>query len=225
LSNYLSSTNTDSNTATVLPIELKTINDHDIAASHIRRALTQTWGIKSAENIVTSGQILKEARDRLPHGHFDDLTTEFDIEPTKAKRLIKIGGNAVLGANSHQLPPSLSALYHLTRLKPEKLMAGIADGTISKKTTLAEVMAMLPKSKSRKEPSRVNQMRRFYKGEHREAIINEFVNNPVLCETIPEEIEEMMKEVRDRRRRGNGRDEQPPQQPTTPLRPLPSRWS
>ncbi len=42
-------------------------------------------------------------------------------------------------------------------------------------------------------------------GEHREAIIDELVNNPVLCETVPREIEELMKEVRERRRRTNGK--------------------
>jgi len=66
-------------------------------------------------------------------------------------------------------------------------------------------------------------------GEHREAIIDELVNNPVLCETVPKEIEELMEAARERRRKGNGQYDsatQPPQQPTTtPTRPLPSRWS
>ena len=72
-------------------------------------------------------------------------------------------------------------------------------------------------------------MRRFYKGGHRDEIIDELVNNPVLCETVPKEIEEMMEAVRERRRKGNGQYDsatQPQQQPTTtPTRPLPSRWS
>jgi hypothetical protein len=90
-------------------------------------------------------------------------------------------------------------------------------------------LAMLPKPKPKKPPSPVNQMRQFYKGEHREKIIEELVNNPVLCETVPEEIEELMKAVK-QRRRVNGQDEiEQPRQPTTSTlgspRPLPSRWS
>jgi len=44
----------DANTTSdsVLPIELKTINDHDRAAAEYDRVLTATWGKKTAENII-----------------------------------------------------------------------------------------------------------------------------------------------------------------------------
>src|SRR6266568_8096247 len=80
-------------------------------------------------------------------------------------------------------------------------------------TTRADIRPPKPS----KEPSRFNQMRRFYKGKYRQAMIGELVNNPVLCETVPREIEELMEAARERRRKGNGQDDsatQPQQQPT-----------
>jgi hypothetical protein len=56
---------------------------------------------------------------------------------------------------------------------------GIDAGTINKKTTLADVLAMLPKSKPKKPPSRLNQLRKFMR-KHREAMELEFADNPVL---------------------------------------------
>ncbi len=113
----------------------------------------------------------------------------------------------------------------MSKVGPELLEAKLRRGEWSTTTTRADIVPPKPS----KESSRVNQFRRFYQGKHREAMIDELVNNPVLCETVPKEIEEMMEAVRERRRKGNGQYDsatQPQQQPTTtPTRPLPSRWS
>jgi len=122
-----------------------------------------------------------------------------------------------------KLPASTITLYTMTRLKREVLEAKLQSGEFNTRTTCEQVRALLPSPRPKKQSSPVNQLRRFYKGKHREAMMEELVNNPVLCETVPEEIEELMKEVRERRRQGNGQDDsatQPQQQPTTP-----SRWS
>src|SRR5713101_8214797 len=107
----------------------------------------------------------------------------------------------------------------MSKVGPELLEAKLRKGEWTTATTRADI---IPPRQPKKPPPRLNQLRKFM-GEHREAIIDELVHNPVLCETVPEEIEEMMKEVRERRRQGNGQDDsatQPQQQPTTP-----SRWS
>ncbi len=111
----------------------------------------------------------------------------------------------------------------MSKVGPELLEAKLRRGEWSTTTTRADIRP----PKSSKEPSRVNQMRRFYKGKHREAMIDELVNNPVLCETVPEEIAELMEAAKQRRRQGNGQDDDAisQQQPTPPPRPLPSRWS
>jgi hypothetical protein len=62
---------------------------------------------------------------------------------------------------------------------------------------------------------------------HLEAMEIEFADNPVLERTIPREMLEIVEAAKERRRQGNGQDDNAisQQQPTPPPRPLPSRWS
>jgi hypothetical protein len=62
---------------------------------------------------------------------------------------------------------------------------------------------------------------------HLEAMEIEFADNPVLERTIPREMLEIVEAAKERRRQGNGQDDNAisQQQSIPPPRPLPSRWS
>jgi hypothetical protein len=143
---------------------------------------------------------------------------EFGFDKAMVSRLRTIYGCLRNVANSQhlKLPASVSTLLEMTKKGPELLEAKLRRGEWSTTTTRADMGPPKPS----KEPSHVNQMRRLYQGKYRQAMIDELVNNPVLCETVPEEIEELMKAVRERRARGNDQDQQ--QAPATPSTPAPS---
>src|SRR5713101_3364264 len=122
------------------------------------------------------------------------------MERSGAARFMKIARcfSNVDNVYISKLPASTITLYTMTKLKPEVLEAKLKSGEFNTRTRCEQVRALRPLPKPEKPPSRLNQLRRFM-SKHREAMIDELVNNPVLCETVPEEIEEMMKEVRERR--------------------------
>ncbi len=191
--------------------------------SYYREALKGLWR-KTVEDIIATGRVFSEAKDNLTSAEYRTLMAEFGFERSIAARLRAIY-QCLTNVDNYlqkQLPASVSTIYEMSKVGPELLEAKLRRGEWTTATTRADI---IPPRQPKKPPSRLNQLRKFM-GEHREAIINELVNNPVLCETVPEEIEEMMKEVRERRLRNNGQDEQPPQQqPPVPPSPLPSRWS
>jgi hypothetical protein len=214
---------TDDNSESILAQpDPTTINDPDHLRTYYQTDLQASWGKKTVEGIIKSGQILKQAQALLPYGHFSSLAEEFDMDRSVVTRLKKIAATPSLSAHAHKLPPSWYTLYLLTRLKPEKLQAGIETGKVNKAITRADVMKMLPPPKPKKPPSRLNQLRKFM-SRHREAMELEFSDNPVLERTIPREMLEII-EAAKQRRRGDGRDDCATQ-PHPPASPLSPRWS
>jgi hypothetical protein len=214
----LTTTITDDNSNSILAQPPKDLN-------YYRAELTGIWR-KTVEDIIATGRVFSQAKNDLTPDEYKDLMAEFGFERSIAARLRAIY-HCLTNVDNYlqkRLPASVSTIYEMSKVGPELLEAKLKRGEWSTTTTRADIAPRKPKE-PKQEPSPVNQMRRFYKGKHREAMIEELVNNPVLCETVPEEIEELMREVRERRAQGNGQDEQPQQQPTTPTRPLPSRWS
>ena len=169
--------------------------------SYYREALKGLWR-KTVEDIIATGRVFSEAKDNLTSAEYRTLMAEFGFERSIAARLRAIYQCLTNVDNYLQkrLPASVSTIYEMSKVGPELLAAKLRREEWSTTTTRADIRPPKP----RKEPSRVNQMRRFYKGGHRDEIIDELVNNPVLCETVPREIEELMEAVRERRAKGNG---------------------
>jgi hypothetical protein len=166
--------------------------------NYYRAELTGLWR-KTVEDIIATGRVFSEAKNDLTPGEYKDLMAEFGFERSIAARLRAIY-HCLLGVDNYlqnRLPASVSTIYEMSKVGPELSEAKLRRGEWSTTTTRADIRP----PKSSKEPSRVKQMRRFYQGKYRQAMIDELVNKPVLCETVPEEIEELMKEVRERRAR------------------------
>ncbi|SRR5260370_23620408 len=98
------------------------------------------------------------------------------------------------------LPPSLTTLYALTRLEPERIAELVRNETITAKTTHEQIKPFLPPPmpRTKKAVSRLNQLRKFM-SKHREAMELEFADNPVLERTIPREMREIIEAAKERR--------------------------
>jgi len=182
--------------------------------NYYRAELTGLWR-KTVEDIIATGRIFSEAKDNLTPGEYKDLMAEFGFERSIAARLMAIY-HCLMNVDNYlqkRLPASVSTIYEMSKVGPELLEAKLRRGEWTTSTTRADIRPPKPS----KEPSRVNQMRRFYQGKYREAMIDELVNNPVLCETVPREIEELMEAVRERQAKRNGQDDSGKQQPQPPL--------
>jgi hypothetical protein len=188
-------TTTDDDSNSILAQPPKDLN-------YYRAELTGLWR-KTVEDIIATGRVFSQAKNDLTPGEYKDLMAEFGFDRAMVSRLRTIYACLKNVANSQhlKLPASVSTLLEMTKVGPELLETKLTRGVWSTTTTRADIVPRKPKE-PKQEPSPVNQMRRFYKGKYREAMIDELVNNPVLCETVPKEIEELMEAVRERRRQG-----------------------
>jgi hypothetical protein len=75
LSKYLSSKTTTDDDFNSFLIQPDSSNDPDRLLIHYREQLKASWR-KSVADILGMGEILTEAKDRLPHGHFKTLAAE-----------------------------------------------------------------------------------------------------------------------------------------------------
>ncbi len=132
-----------------------------------RNALKQ-----SVAGIVEAGQVLIEAKKKLPYGQFTDwVDRELRFgAPTKtgsravnirqAEMLMLLARHEVISNASHwhALPPSIRTLYELTLIRPEqRLLKLIEDGGVHAGTTREEAIAFQPKGKrlSKTEPRKL----------------------------------------------------------------------
>jgi N6-adenosine-specific RNA methylase IME4 len=83
--------------------------------------------------IITTGQLLTEAKAALPHGEFlQMIKSDLPFKPSTAQRLMKIAHDPRL-VNAAQwavLPPHWRTLYELTKLDDASFEARLRDGTI-----------------------------------------------------------------------------------------------
>jgi len=144
--------------------------------NYYRAELTGLWR-KTVEDIIATGRVFSQAKNDLTPGEYKDLMAEFGFERSIAARLRAIY-HCLENVDNYlqkQLPASVSTIYEMSKVGPELLEAKLRKGEWTTSTTRADIRPPKPK----KAPSPVNQMRRFYKGKHREAMIDELVNNPV----------------------------------------------
>jgi hypothetical protein len=117
---------------------------------------------KSVAGIIEAGQVLIEAKNKLPHGQFSDwVDRELRFgAPTKAhsreanirhgQMLRLLAENEVISnpCHWHALPPSIRTLYELTQIQPkQRLLKLIEKGKVHAGTTREEAVGFQPKSK------------------------------------------------------------------------------
>ena len=91
--------------------------------------------VNDVENIIARGQLLTEAKDELERGSFEAMVKRhFDLSTARMYRIV--AAHPVISDRCHvnALPPSMRALYELTKLSAEVLRAKLRDGTINPKT-------------------------------------------------------------------------------------------
>lgn len=85
---------------------------------------------RTVDSIIEIGQILQEAKDAMPHGHFEAMVkADLPFGPRQAQRLMAIARcPSLANATSRSLlPASISVLYELSRLEPEELTAALRE--------------------------------------------------------------------------------------------------
>jgi hypothetical protein len=135
----------------------KSSDDLSILTQRFRNALKQ-----SVAGIIEAGQVLIEAKKKLPHGQFSDwvdrelrfgdTTTARSREGNirKGQMLMDLARHEVISNPSrwHAMPPSIRTLYELTQIRPEqKLVKLIEKGKVHAGTTREEAIGFQPKSK------------------------------------------------------------------------------
>jgi uncharacterized small protein (DUF1192 family) len=95
--------------------------------------LTTDCRARAVENLVASGQHLREAREELDHGEFGPMLKRIKFSEGTARKYRAISAHPVISnrSNWNALPPSWTTLYELTKLPPDVLEARIADGTVT----------------------------------------------------------------------------------------------
>lgn len=107
---------------------------------------------KSVEGILNVGRELIEAKKKCEHGEFLRLFKGHEnavSEPVPfavrfGEMLMSVASNEVLSNAQHSahLPQSATALYELSRLDDEQILAGIKAGEITPDMTRAEASAL-----------------------------------------------------------------------------------
>jgi hypothetical protein len=116
---------------------------------------------KGVAGIIEAGQVLIEAKKKLPRGQFTDWVVrelrfgsrkdssrEADIR--KAEMVMLLARNEVISnpCHWHAFPPSIRTLYELTQVSPaQRLLKLIEKGKVHSGTTREEAIAFQPKSK------------------------------------------------------------------------------
>jgi Protein of unknown function (DUF3102) len=109
------------------------------ATEVVADTLAASWAVrinraveKTVRSCVEIGRELIAAKDALKHGQWEKMfkTKQVNLDRTLAQRLMKIAKQAALAktANLPHLPPSPSALVALSKLPPQVVEAGIAEG-------------------------------------------------------------------------------------------------
>lgn len=99
---------------------------------------------RAVEGTVAAGRELIEAKERVAHGQFGDVVEAAGISDATARRLMAIANNPALSNRTHAyvLPGSWTTLYELSRMEPQAIEQGIAEGAIRPDTTRDDVHAL-----------------------------------------------------------------------------------
>jgi N6-adenosine-specific RNA methylase IME4 len=105
----------------------------------------------AVEGIVAAGRHLREAREVIEHGRWEDwIRDDVGMSPDKALMLMSIAGHLVISNPEHarDLPASWSTLYELSRLEPSVVKRAISDGEITPETERRDARALVSRHKA-----------------------------------------------------------------------------
>ena len=107
-------------------------NTLEAARAQWAQRIAGAWR-KSAEAILETGRLLREAKDSPPHGAFlAMIETDLPFGARTTQMLMKIADDPRLANTNHGslLPPSWRTLYELTKLTDEQFEAKLSTGGI-----------------------------------------------------------------------------------------------
>jgi hypothetical protein len=107
---------------------------------------------KAVEDILETGARLIEAKAELDPSEYEAMLQEdLPFDRSTANRLKIIAAHQVLAnrAYTHTLPASWMTLYELSKLRPERLLLLIEDGTVNPGLQQKEAIALLPGRRGR----------------------------------------------------------------------------
>lgn len=102
--------------------------------------------IQCVESVLAIGDVLIEAKAKLPHGEFEAMVREdLGWTPQTARKFMAIARNEVLANRAHvrDLPPSWGTLSELARVKPAELEQAIAEKRVRPDMTRADTRELV----------------------------------------------------------------------------------
>jgi DUF3102 family protein len=122
----------------------RTVKNHHTFPARIRAA----WG-RQVPSIFETGQLLIEAKAKLPHGAWGAMFKGADRLPFSqetARCLMAIARHPVLNSKAtwNLLPPSWWTIYILSRAPVANLRSWLADATVNCETTANKAQALYP---------------------------------------------------------------------------------
>jgi hypothetical protein len=99
---------------------------------------------KVATHTIETGRLLIEAKGELAHGEWLEMRKRLPFGRSVTERLMAIAGHPVLAKTDHGplLPASYQTLYALTKVPEPRLLAAIADGTITPRMERKDVVVL-----------------------------------------------------------------------------------
>lgn len=93
---------------------------------------------RAVEGVVSAGRNLVAAKAEVRHGEWLPMLKQIGISPRQAQELMSVGGNPAISnaSNCAHLPTAARALYELSRLEPDEIETGIANGHITPDMTI-----------------------------------------------------------------------------------------
>lgn len=151
---------------------LPTVAELEQMVSSARRSYAESIRahlIQSVESVLAIGDVLIEAKKKLPHGDFEAMVRE-DLRwtPQTARKFMAIGRHPVLSNRAHvrDLPPSWGTLAELARVKAPDLEKAITEKLVRPDMTREDTRELVYRRKDRervaahREALRVEQERR-----------------------------------------------------------------
>ena len=111
----------------------------------------------SATNLVLDGvrssrrklfEVVKDAVVELSTKEFKEYRDLIDLDPSTINKIVKIIENDTITKFMDDLPGSWGSLYALTSMDTSDLLSAIEDGSINRRSTLAEIRELKGKETS-----------------------------------------------------------------------------
>jgi hypothetical protein len=107
--------------------------------------------LEGVESLLRRGEVLIEAKERLPHGQWKTLCAQLPFSERHAHRLRSIASHPVLVDRTSLscLPDDLVSLYLLSRLPADLVRQAMKDGRIHPRMSVADAKALAGKESQR----------------------------------------------------------------------------